>query len=330
MMFITELVSNSITLGLILLITIAFTIFFKWYIQISKDEIKNGERDIQYISNLIYEKQEKIIRRKKIKKRLKKLAYILFLIILIPLFTISVISKLQNNVVYIGGKGMMVVASGSMSYKLEANTYLDSENLNNQFNKFDIIILQEVTPTTELKVYDVIAYRNDEGTNIIHRIVEIISDKGEIKYKTRGDAVGPMDEYHPTRDDVLGIYTSTKIDKVGILILFLQSTSGIITLVALIYCFFMIDSNTEKVKNIEYDRIEKLKSLVLCENETIKKIYYNNYIYEFDHTGCINESKIKKDLNIELEDGYLIKDYVVDNSMNILTKKILIDEKEGD
>lgn len=330
MMFITELVSNAITLGLIVLITIVFTLLYKWYVNISIEEVENGERDIQYISNLIYENQQKIIRRKKVKKIIKKILYIIFLIIIIPLFTISLISKFQNNVVYIGGKGMMVVASGSMSYKNKDNTYLDSENLNNQFNKFDIIILQEVTDTTELKLYDVIAYRNDEGINIIHRIVEIISEKGEIKYKTRGDAVGPMDEYHPTKDDVLGVYTSTKIDKVGILILFLQSSSGVITLVALIYCFFMIDNGTEKVKNAEYERIEKLKDLVFDEKEVIKKIYYSGYVYEFDHTGCIDEKKIKNKDHIELEEGYLIKEYSLADSKETLTKKILIDEKEGD
>ena len=62
MMFITELVSNAITLGLIVLITIVFTLLYKWYVNISIEEVENGERDIQYISNLIYENQQKIIR----------------------------------------------------------------------------------------------------------------------------------------------------------------------------------------------------------------------------------------------------------------------------
>ncbi len=329
MMLLTELVSNLITLGLVIIITIVFTIVFKLYSNIVKDEIRSGDKDIQLISDYIYERQEKIVKRKRVAKRIKKIFYVIFLVVLIPLFTISLISKTQNNVVYLGGKGMMVVASGSMSYKHEANTYLDSNNLNNQFDKFDIIVLQEVTSTTELKLYDVIAYRNDEGKNIIHRIVEIYSDKGQIKFRTRGDAVESKDEFSATIDDVLGVYTSEKIDKVGILILFLQSTSGIITIVALLYCFFMIDRNNEIVKNLEEERMEKLK-VVFDDKEILKTIYYKGSIYEFDTSGCIDEKELKNDFEVDLEDGYLIKEYLLPNSTDIYTKKILIDEKEGD
>lgn len=53
----------------------------------------------------------------------------------------------------IGNRTVMVVASNSMSYKNEANSYLfdDSLGLNNQFNTYDLIILEKVNNETDLK-----------------------------------------------------------------------------------------------------------------------------------------------------------------------------------
>ena len=77
----------------------------------------------------------------------------------------------------IGNKTIMVVASGSMSKKNDANAYLNSNNLNNQFQTYDIIVLEKVENASDLNKYDVIAYRNDQGINVIHRIIEIEDGK---------------------------------------------------------------------------------------------------------------------------------------------------------
>lgn len=75
------------------------------------------------------------------------------MVVLIPLFIFSLINRFQNNVTMIGNRTVMVVASNSMSYKNEANSYLfdDSLGLNNQFNTYDLIILEKVNNETDLK-----------------------------------------------------------------------------------------------------------------------------------------------------------------------------------
>ncbi|MEI3505411.1 MAG: hypothetical protein V8Q77_03990 [Bacilli bacterium] len=69
------------------------------------------------------------------------------------MFIFSLINRFQNNVTMIGNRTVMVVASNSMSYKNEANSYLfdDSLGLNNQFNTYDLIILEKVNNETDLK-----------------------------------------------------------------------------------------------------------------------------------------------------------------------------------
>ena len=44
----------------------------------------------------------------------------------------------------IGGNTVMVVATGSMGYKNEANDYLFTYDLDDQFQQYDIIVLEKV------------------------------------------------------------------------------------------------------------------------------------------------------------------------------------------
>ena len=50
----------------------------------------------------------------------------------------------MGNVMMIGDRAVMVVATGSMGYKNEANDYLFNRGLNNQFQQYDIIVLEKV------------------------------------------------------------------------------------------------------------------------------------------------------------------------------------------
>ena len=284
------------------------------------------ERDIEILEELIYESQENIIKRRKIGKKIKAVLYYIFLALIIPLSIFTFISKLQNNVVYIGGKGMMVVASGSMSYKHKVNDYLITNDLNNQFNKFDIIILEEVNDTTDLDLYDVIAYRNDEGINIIHRIVEINSVNGVIEYVTRGDAVDVHDTYHPKIEDILGVYTCEKVKNVGIFILFLQSPSGIITLFAILYCILMIDKNSEKIKNAQYEREEVLNVAFDYDKEkySLVSIAIQEFIYYYDEHGFKEKNVIE-----DYYDGVIVRE-LKNKQTNELTSQTIKINKEGD
>ena len=156
-----EIISLIVTIIGVFSFATIFTILYKSYATSQINEIKSGKKDIELIDEVIYERQEKIKKRKMVTKIVKSICFYLALLIIIPLFIFSLINRFQNNITMIGNKTIMVVASGSMSQKNDANNYLITNNLNNQFQTYDIIVLEKVENASDLNKYDIIAYHND-------------------------------------------------------------------------------------------------------------------------------------------------------------------------
>ena len=124
---------------------------------------------------------------------------------------------------------LKVVASSSMSYKNEKNTYLFANNLNNQLNTFDLIITRPKPDEFELKLYDIIVYEYD-GVHIIHRIVGIEEPNNlhpnQRLFITQGDAVGARDRDPVTYEQIKAIYQNERIQFVGSFVFFMRSPAG--------------------------------------------------------------------------------------------------------
>ena len=281
---------------------VLFTILYKTYAKSQIDEIKSGKRDIEIIDEVIRNRDKKIIKRKKIIKIVKSVLYYCALIVIVPLFIFSLYSKLVNNVLMIGGRNLMVVASPSMSQVHENSKHVIENNLTDQFDQYDIIHLEKINDPNKLQIYDVICYYNEkEQRNIIHRIVDTEIQNGELVYVTRGDANSKNDTYKPTYDEVVGRYTGKKIDGIGIFIIFLQSGAGIITIISLVYCLVMIDRNAEKINKVQRERAKKIGKVIDYSEETESKaltakyhetIYYKGVAYTFDENGFIESTEV--------------------------------------
>lgn len=331
----SEIISLTVTLIGVFSFAALFTILYRTYAISQINEIKQGKRDIEIIDEVIYEKQIAVRRRKKIFKVVKTILYYLCMLIVVPLFLLSVVSKFQNNTLMIGNKAMMVVGSDSMSYQNEKNDYLKTNNLNDQFATYDILILEKVENYSDLKQYDVIAYKNNKGINIIHRIKEFKVENGLKVMVTRGDANNGDDEYKPVFDDVIGRVTSTRIQGLGMFIMFLQSYAGIITIVSLIYCLLMIDFYSTKIEKTQDNRVKKLEEAIDYSSETNTEalkakyhetIYYRGYEYSFDENGLIEKKEAAASY---AQDDVLVKEVVNENNEVVTTEKIEIkDERE--
>ena len=205
----------------------------------------------------------------------------------------------------LGDSSAMVVASGSMSNKNVSNEYLFDNNLDNQFQTFDMIVLKKVD-ASYINKYDVIAYRNDKKVNIIHRIVSIDKIDGVTRYTTRGDANNSNDSYKPRYEDIIGKYSNRRIPTIGIFISFFQSYSGIVTIISIIVCLYFIDRDNRKLIFVEDDRKELLQTVfdVTFMNEntyqdmmsnTETKIYYKGYCYKFAEKEFISKDEMSKE-----------------------------------
>lgn len=234
-----EIISIIATFIGVTALSIVFTIVYRSYVRSTVVQVQSGKRDIELIDSALCNKSQKSKRIKKIFSAAKTALFALFMAIVIAIFLFSLITRIAGNKP-VFGKTFMAVASGSMSQKNKANDYLISNNLNDQFQKYDIIILNRVSSPDDLKLYDIIAYRNGEGVNIIHRITAI-SACDTVKFTTRGDSNNANDDYTPAFSDVIGVYRGVRISGAGIVIMFLQSYSGIITVAAILYCLIMMD-----------------------------------------------------------------------------------------
>ena len=292
----TDIIALIVTIIGVASFATVVTILFRNYIRSAIKEIKAGHRDIEIVDLMIYEMDPTVIKKRKATGVAKNVIYYAFLAIIIPIFGLSLYSRIKNNVTKFGDNFVMVVASGSMSFKNEANDYLITNNLNNQFATYDMIVLAGVKSNSQLHKYDVIAYRNDKGINVIHRIIEIDYSEGEIRYTTRGDSNSATDSYHPKIKDVIGKYTGKKIPGIGIFIMFFQSYAGIVTILSVVYCSFMISHFNKKLDTATDERRDMLAAIFnvdemgerdpeLMTNVHASTIYYKGYAYEISSDG---------------------------------------------
>ena len=309
----TEIISLIVTFIGVFSFAAIFTILYKSYGTSQIGEIKTGKKDIEIIDELVYENQQKVKTRRKVIRIFKNVIFCLLLVIIVPLFVFSLINRFSSNVTMIGNKTIMVVASGSMSKQNEENTYLFTYNLNNQFQKYDVIILEKVNDSNELSLYDVVAYRNDEEINVIHRIIKINS----LNYETRGDANNSSDKYKPEFKDIIGKYSGKKLEGIGMFIMFLQSYAGIITILSLIYCMFMIESITNKINKVQENRARILEEAIECSDDCGKNalkaefsetIFYKGFAYSFNEEGFIEKNEIDDINYLNKSNDVLIKE----------------------
>ncbi len=313
-----EIVSLIVTFIGVVSFAAVFTVLYRSHTISLIEDIQLGKKDIELIDLHLYQSQEKVKKQKKITEIIKTVFFCIALILIIPIFVFSIISKIQGNALMINNKAIMVVSSGSMSEKNANNEYLVTNQLDNQFNTYDIIVLTKVTDKNPIQLYDVIAYKNDKGINIIHRVIKIENDEnGVIRYVTRGDAVGTSDAYHPTQEDIIGKYNDQRVPFIGIFILFFQSYPGIITILSVIYCVIMFERYSNQVDQEQEKRIAILQnamedlsveSLKDTQIKFVETIYYKGYAYIFDENGFKEKQEVVMEKSDENQMIHVVKD----------------------
>ena len=274
----------------VLSFAIVFTVLYLTYTSSAVNGIKEGKSDLDLIDDTVYNNMNGKKKHRKVLRVVKQALFYLTIAILVSFLVFSLYGKFTTGIAMVGGRGVIVVASGSMSIKNPANPYLAGHN--NQLNTYDMIVLEKVESENDLALYDVISYRNDEGINVIHRIVNIENTPDGIRFVTRGDSNNADDKYKPYFKDVMGRYTDTRVPYVGVFIMFLQSYAGILTVLGVIYCLVMIEFVSGKIYDAQERRIEILQSIIDFKDDTefdddldyhfVETIIYKNQHYKID------------------------------------------------
>ena len=125
--------------------------------------------------------------------------------------------------------------SESMSEKYYLNKYLYDNALDNQLEVYDLVVIRELPPEEELKLYDVVVYEID-GELIIHRIVGIEEPNekhGERHFLLQGDAMAVHDKFPVLYEQMRGIYEGEKVSNIGSFFVFMRSPGGYL-------CIFLV------------------------------------------------------------------------------------------
>lgn len=179
-----------------------------------------------------------------------KAAFSLFFIVFAVFAVFGVVSKANGDVMKLGDTSALIIKTASMSTKNEANTYLETNNLDNQIEVFSLI---GITSSESYEVYDILAFKNEKDNNIIvHRLVRIDVEDGKLLYTLRGDANDASAAYETriSGDLIIGKYNGFSSFFIGIILNYLTSFIGIIAVIfalALITYYEVLGDRSEKL-----------------------------------------------------------------------------------
>ena len=185
------------------------------------------------------------------KKIIVNVIGIILCVILIPILFINCFLIVKgiankNEVPSIGGNAPLIVLTGSMYPTIKAG---------------DLIVTKKVD-AKDVKVDDVISFFDPEGNGssiVTHRVIgiEIDETSGEIFFRTQGDNNDIADMTPVPERNLVGRWEGTRFWGLGYVVLFTQSTVGIIVIIAVIvagiFVYMMIrkriqDKETDSLK----------------------------------------------------------------------------------
>lgn len=154
-----------------------------------------------------------------VKQRVLTIIGTILCLILLPVLIINLtlIAKSyihKDEVPSVGGKFPMIVLTDSMYPVIEAG---------------DLIICN-TAEADEIRVNDVISFYDPmgSGTSVVtHRVLEIVTEDGEVSFRTKGDNNNAEDTALVPAENLIGIYQS-RIAMVGHVAMFMQTTPGLI------------------------------------------------------------------------------------------------------
>lgn len=213
----------------------------------------------------------------------------------IAIVGVSLYSHFTNTQVFFGNNAMLVIETNSMESVNPVNTYISENGLKDDSNRiehYSFITIEKVDPS-EMKLYDVYAFRmfdieKNEEITVVHRLIAINNDNGNITYTFRGDA-NPNSLTLETEvgfDYIVGRYTGYKNVFLGYFLIYLRSSIGLITLAVALLLLVIYSLLYSKLVAVHDDRyLHLLKSYDEVSEEDI------NFIAKVDDS-VINFTKI--------------------------------------
>ena len=182
-------------------------------------------------------------------------------VILIPILIINCIlivkSFTSEEVPSVAGTLPLIVLTDSMYPVIESG---------------DLIICHTATPG-DIETGDVIAFFDPAGngsTIVTHRVMEIVEEDGQTKWRTKGDNNNTEDRLLVTADKLVAVYEGTRLPGFGNVALFMQSTPGLIVCVV---CPILLLVGYDMLRRRLYEKANKQDTdALLAELEELRRL----------------------------------------------------------
>lgn len=228
------------------LLTMMFTYFITTITKMELVLISHGHRDEEIKKELNKKKNEN-----RVVLWISRIVSLLLCLVFVTAFTFAVYIRTTEERPANGIPSIKVVKSDSMAEKNSGNKYLFENDLNDQFQMFDIVVCRHLPAENELELYDIVVYKQDD-MYVIHRIVGIEEPNethpNERYFLLQGDAVDHKDKFPVLYSQMQGIYEGARIPFVGSFILFLQSPAGWLCVLLIIFSMIVTPVVEKKIK----------------------------------------------------------------------------------
>ena len=267
-----EVYSLILSIIVFIMLVSLFSYLVTVLIKLTLKHIKAGLED----ENIIKEFNSETKTQSKFSKVMNSVLNISLCIIFGAFFISSLYINFTQDVYFDNVPTYRVVLTSSMENKNSKNTYLFSNNLNNQISAFDLIATYKIPDEYDLKLYDIVLYEVDDIL-VVHRIVGIEEPNAyhsERHFLLQGDAVGSPDRFPVLYSQMKGIYRNEKIPYIGSFIVFMQSPAGWLCLLLVIVAIFLVPILEKKLLDERKTRYSLLTQPV--QNATTGQVIVND------------------------------------------------------
>lgn len=235
------------------LLTAMFTYLITSITKMELELIQHGHRDEAIKKELNKKRKEN-----RVFLWVNRIVLLLLCAVFVTIFAFAVYIRATQDRPSNGIPSIKVVKSESMSKKHPDNIYLSDNDLNDQFQMFDVVVCNHLPAEDELKLYDIVVYKQ-EDLYVIHRIVGIEEPNenhpSARRFLLQGDAVENPDKFPVLYSQMQGIYEGNRIPFVGSFILFLQSPAGWLCVLLVIFSMIVTPIVEKKIKEATEKRI---------------------------------------------------------------------------
>ncbi len=278
----------------------------KKYFVKTEETVNDGKTTIEYKKENITKLSTSIQEGRKSANIIKIIANTILIIVyavFLGFMGFAIYVRASGQLFMINDTACLIIKSGSMSEINEDNKDLIENNIDNQIQTYALIGIEKAQQE-DIKLYDIVAFKDPEGNIIVHRIIHIHEEDGKTLYTTRGDANKGSAGYEIDLEyeDFIGKYNGFQNVGLGLFIYYMQSGIGMITIslaLVLIGFYDVLDIYLGKKITLRKDEI-----IVKLENEidyailNEKEIHYLDWAktkdsetYEFDDLTKVEEAK---------------------------------------